>query len=529
MRNAFLLSLFVALCNSVLAQQNDIPLQRDIYLDVERNAACRNARIHSGMKPLIRSRADLTNVMGHRPDKSRRYYWLTEVLFRRHLVQVRTNDVRIDADLLLDLQLGQDFRDVSGFADTTRFYQNTRGFRVSGDLGPRFSFESSFYENQVIYPQYLWAYTRDRGVVPGQGRTKPFNGRAYDFAWATGNISWSPRRSINVQLGQGRHFVGHGYRSMLLGDNGFTYPFLKVSYLGWQDRLQYTTIHGRLQMLQRLPEENITDTLFETSSESLFYWKPVSFHHLSVHLGPVELGLFEASVFKALDSAGTRPFNALTLNPIIGLNTALNGFDGDHKQVVGIDLCVKITDKLNVYGQGVTDGPGRFGWQAGFRWFDLFGTDLHLQMEYNHASPFLYMQRDRLMNYSHTQEALAHPYGAYFDEAVAIVDYRIKEKVLLQAKVNLATYHLNGPDSLGNNFGSDILRNDLPALGAMGPLVRNLTYVDLSVSYLLNQMSNMRFTMGYWMRDLTPAPDHQNSGYLYAAFRMALFNRYYDL
>ena len=63
----------------------------------------------------------------------------------------------------------------------------------------------------------------------------------------------------------------------------------------------------------------------------------------------------------------------------------------------------------------------------------------------------------------------------------------------------------------------------------MGPLVRNLTYVDLNVSYLLNQMSNMRFTVGYWMRDLTPAPDQQNSGYLYAAFRMALFNRYYDL
>lgn len=38
--------------------------------------------------------------MGHRPDKSRRYYWLTEVLFQRHLVQVRLNDVRIDHQVL---------------------------------------------------------------------------------------------------------------------------------------------------------------------------------------------------------------------------------------------------------------------------------------------------------------------------------------------------------------------------------------------------------------------------------------------
>ena len=65
----------------------------------------------------------------------------------------------------------------------------------------------------------------------------------------------------------------------------------------------------------------------------------------------------------------------------------------------------------------------------------LFGTDLHLQMEFNHASPFLYMQGERLMNYSHTQEALAHPYGAYFDEAVAI--FREQAAGLLEGGVDL--------------------------------------------------------------------------------------------
>ena len=61
-----------------------------------------------------------------------------------------------------------------------------------------------------------------------------------------------------------------------------------------------------------------------------------------------------------------------------------------------------------------------------------------------------------------------------------------------------------------------------------GPIVRQLTYLELNASYLINQMSNMRFTIGYAMRDLSPAPDQQNSGHLYAAFRMALFNRYAD-
>lgn len=53
MRGAFLLSLFVALLQQCSRSSRTTSAQRDIYLDVERNAACRNARIHSGMKPLI--------------------------------------------------------------------------------------------------------------------------------------------------------------------------------------------------------------------------------------------------------------------------------------------------------------------------------------------------------------------------------------------------------------------------------------------------------------------------------------------
>ncbi len=504
----------------VAAQQNDIPLQRDIYLDVERNAACRTSRIHSGLKPVIQSRADLSGVMGFRPDSTRRYYWLTEVLFRRHLLQVRQKGVRLHADLLLDLQLGQDFRDNTRFADTTRFYQNTRGFWIAGDLGPRLSFQTAFFENQALYPQYLWNRTRELGVVPGQGRVKPFNGRAYDHAWAMGNVSWTPRRWMNVQLGQGRHQVGHGYRSMLLSDATSPYPYLKLSHLGWGDRLQYSTIYARLTMLRRLPTGE--------SSESLFLWKRATYNHLSLQLGPVTLGLFEATVFKCIDSTGVRPFNALQLNPVIGINTLVNGFDGDHKQVVGLDLRVKLTDKLYVYGQGVTDRPGRYGWQAGFRWFNLFGLDLHLQAEHNSAQPFLYMQRDAVTAYVHTQEGLAHPYGANFNETVVILDHRVRGKVLLQAKLNLATLRTNGADSLGGNEGSDLLLPDAPVPLPDGPVVRRLTYLDLNASYLVNQMSNMRVTIGYWMRDLTPAPDQANTGYVYVAFRMALFNRYYD-
>ncbi|MCB9170376.1 MAG: hypothetical protein H6597_02700 [Flavobacteriales bacterium] len=514
-----LVPLLIAL--GLSAQQNDVVLERDHYIDVERNAACIGSRIHTGLKPVIESRADLTGVLGYRKDTTRRYYWLTELLFRRHLIQFNKGDVHLRADPMFGLELGDDLRDKSKFIDTTRLYQNTRGFWVSGDLGPRVSFQTAFHENQVLYPQYLYLFTKATEVAPGQGRVKPFNGRAYDFGWSMGNVSWSPRGWLNVQLGQGKQFVGHGYRSMILSDNASPYPYLKFSALLWQQRLQYTTTYARLQMLERLPTDG--------AGEHLFYWKRATFDHLSLTLGRVDVALFEGTIWRDIDQNGVRPFNAMELNPLIGLNTLVNGFKGDAKEVLGLDLRVKLTNRMYVYGQAVTDDPAneRFGWQAGLRWFDLFHRDLHLQVEYDQATPFLYAHHIPLVNYAHQGQPLAHPFGAYFNEAVMIVEGRIKGHVLLQGKLNLGTYHLDSTATM--NYGGDIFDNDMMVEEEGGPLVRKLVFLDLNASYLLNQMYDLRFTVGYRMRDLTPAPDHLDSGYLYFSLCTPIFDRYYDL
>ncbi|MCB0793032.1 MAG: hypothetical protein H6595_07620 [Flavobacteriales bacterium] len=510
----------VLLACSLSAQQNDVVLERDHYLDLERNAACIGARYHTGLKPVIESRADLTGVMGYRKDTTRRYYWLTELLFRRHLLVFNKGDVHLRADPMFSLELGQDFRDQTEFSDTTRFYQNTRGFWVSGDIGPRVSFQTAFHENQALYPQYLYIFTKNAGVAPGQGRVKPFNGRAYDFGWATGNVSWSPRGWLNVQLGQGKQFVGHGYRSMILSDNSSPFPYLKFSALLWEQRLQYTTTYARLQMLERLSTGS--------EGEQLFYWKRATFDHLSLSLGRVEVALFEGTIWRDIDQNGVRPFNALEMNPVLGINTLVNGFRGDAKEVLGLDLRVKLTNAMYVYGQAVTDDPGnaRFGWQGGVRWFDLFHQDLHLQLEYDQARPFLYAHRYPLVNYAHQAQPLAHPFGAYFNEAVAILEARIKGHVLLQGKLNVGTYHLDSSST--ENHGGDIFAADDEMGTNDGILKRQLVFLDLNASYLLNQMYDLRFTVGYMMRDLTPAPDQLNSGYLYFALRTPIFNRYYD-
>ena len=118
------------------------------------------------------------------------------------------------------------------------------------------------------------------------------------------------------------------------------------------------------------------------------------------------------------------PFDPMELNPVIGVNTLVNGFGDANKSLVGLDMRVKLRDKLYVYGQFATDGPAdeRYAWQAGLRIFDLVRRDIHLQVEYNTATPFMYQNDPAQLAYVHAGLPLAHPMGAYFSEFVSILD-----------------------------------------------------------------------------------------------------------
>ncbi|QQR85044.1 MAG: hypothetical protein IPJ76_10470 [Flavobacteriales bacterium] len=509
-----------------LAQHNDVPLNRDIYLDLDRNHACRTSPVHTGLRPQIESRVDLTNVLGHRPDSTRHYYILTKVLFKTHLIDVNKKGFRVVADGVWNFELGQDFRDPSEFADTTRFYVNARGYRIAADIGARVSFSTTFYETQAIYPQYLYQYVNIGGVVPGQGRIKTTDQRGFDFSWAGGNVSWSPRRWVNVQFGHGKHFVGNGYRSVLLSDNAFNYPYLKHSWLLFKDRVQYSSIMSKLQMVgeaNRLPTGE--------SSESIFYWKRATFNHLSVNVGPAQIGLFEATHWRTVQQGGSSAFNGMQLNPVIGINTLAYGFSSEGvNNMLGLDVKVKLTDKLFAYGQFATDDPGRerFAWQAGLRMFDIFKQDLHLLLEYNSASAFTYGSATRNLGMVHYNQPMAHPLGANFTEAVGILDYR-KKRWFFTGKVNVAQIILQ--DTLGTDFGNNPLVQQLGVLGAadVPEVHRQLVHLDLSAGWIMNQNNNARIVVGWTGRDLGLAADHLNSSYLYVALRTGLFNRYYDI
>lgn len=508
-----------------LAQQNDVPLDRDIYYDIDRNGACRTSTMHTGLRPIIESRADLENVMGFRADSTPDYYIITQKLYKEHLIQVRSGEFKVDIDPVFRFEIGKDLVETSvANANQAQNNFNGRGFWIKSDLGRKVSFQTGFYENQAILPLYLYNYVQAHGVVPGQGRVKEFGQRGLDFAWAHGNVSWSPARWLNTQFGTGRHFVGNGYRSLLLSDNTFPYPYLKFSAITNNGRLQYTTINAKFQSAgepaDRLPTGE--------SSESLFFWKRASFKHVSLNLGPAQVALFEATIWRNIDSSGVRPFNAMELNPVIGLNTLVNGFGKENRQLIGLDAKYRLTDKVFVYGQFALDDPDRqrYAWQAGVQWFDLLRRDLHLLLEYNSATPFAYTSSIPRGSYSDYQQPLAHPLGAGFDEAVAIVDYGIGKRFWFRAMGSIATFRAD--TAAASVSGSDIFDTRIKAGADSLSVKRTRNWLDLNFAWRINQMSNASLSVGWVLRDIGPANDEQNSHYLYITFRTGLFNRYYD-
>lgn len=512
-----------------LAQQNEVPLQRDIYIDVERNAASLDTIVHSGLKPVIESRADLTNVMGHRMDGGRYYYWLTEKIFKEHLFIVDEGEFHLTVDPLVNIEYGYDEGDMTKYADTNRFVTNTRGFWIAGNITSKVSFQSMFHENQAVVPGYLFRRVQETGVMPGQGRVKIRFRNELDFGWSQANVSYSPTTWLNVRLGHSKHFVGHGYRSVLLSDNALNAPALEFSVLSPSRRWQYTTWHSKLMhgvsdltgddgLVDRLPTGN--------SSEALFYWMRGRFHHFSIDLGRAQLGLFEATLFRTIDEDGVRPFDAQELNPVIGINTALYGFGNNNKTLIGADLRIKATNKAYAYGQFATDGPGRYAWQAGARAFDVLRKDIHLQAEYNVVTPYMYMHSPVRQAYMHAGQPLAHPLGTAFSEVVGILDAGFG-RYWFQCKVNMAVMQVD--TALAFNHGTDLNFSENSATGGDGPLERTLTFLDLNASYLFNPNSNLRFVFGCSRRDVPGTSDGAQSTYVYISLRTGLFNRYYDI
>ena len=503
-----LLFLFLAQPLGLIAQPFFKPIQQELNGIDQRQLISTGKRYHSVSKSYLSTQFDSVKEEG-RWERRKHENIIMRKLRNENLIRVNKSDFYLTIDPLFNFEFGRDSKDTSN----PELSNNTRGFLVQGAIGKKLAFYTSFYENQSFFPKYLSEHIDETGVVPGQGRTKTFKETGYDYAMASGAISYSPWKWMNVQFGHGKNFIGDGYRSLILSDNTFNYPYLKTTMNFFDNRLQYELLYNSLIDLERLPAS--------TSTEAQFKRNAGTFHSLSYSPnGLFELSLVEGIVYSNWDSSGTRPLPWNYYMPVIGLNTGIEGYESSTAKVIsGVNVRINAVRNNIVYGQFVMDhfdADFNYGYQVGIASYDAFTLkNLDIQLEWNNIPQDMYKHQNDQLEFKHYGEYLAHPSGRDLSEIVGILRYRFRD-FFISGKWVYSGRNSLVRDELANGVSIETLREE------------DVFYQDYAFGYLINPRTNMKIKLGYISRELSYEDITEETGWYYISFITDLKNVYYD-
>ncbi len=214
--------LCVSISLSINAQEL-LPLSHQFQADLGFNGRGRRVKEYvfniESVKPIVNP------YLNHSGNIHKIYFdkrWFTRKLYRESFLEMKNKKQILYIDPIVDLRYGKE--------GGNSLYQNTRGYFIRGYISEKLWFQTSFFENQARFPKYINSYIDSFAVVPGMINPKLFKTDAYDYAIAMGQISFSLNQYYNVQFGQGKNFIGNGYRSLMLSDNTAPYLFLRNNF-----------------------------------------------------------------------------------------------------------------------------------------------------------------------------------------------------------------------------------------------------------------------------------------------------------
>lgn len=517
---------------SINAQEYYLPLNNDInaFYDPELNKL--DNRFHTSVRPYRLSELN-TSINTDSLIQKKMYFNAatnTSLLYRKlkreHLFQINSEDFHCTISPLFNFEFGKD-----RVTDSST-YLNGRGFSVNGSIGKNFSFSSSFYENQGTFVPYLNSNIRQNSVVPGQGYVRDFY-KGFDYGMATGYISYTPSKYFNFQFGNDKNFIGDGYRSLLLSDNSFNYPFLKITTTIW--KFKYVNLFAQM--------DDIRNPVYHAAGHH-YKKKYGSFHYLSYNVTKrLNIGLFENVMWSGTDTLGNRGFEVAYLNPVIFYRPVEFSKGSPDNVNLGLNWKYKINNWNALYGQVILDefklkevksGDGwyanKHGIQFGLKSFNLFTIkDLNFQTEFNAVRPYMYSHVDPISNYAHYNQALAHPLGSNFKESVSFLRYRYKSFYTVVKFL----FAVHGADTAGQNFGNDLYLSYLTKHHEYGNYIgqglkKILTYQDFRVGYIVNPKTNLNIEVGISSRSEKDIYYTRQTNFIYFGIRTSLTNFYYD-
>ncbi len=520
-----ILGLFI-ITVSVQAQQ--VGLLNHTFQYSDRYLYNKQSLFHTSVKPYLRSHTDtIVSIDTLCSIGVSKKMW--DIVFNRSLIKKEINQFSFSIDPIIHFEVGRDndFDKIS--------WINSRGVFIRASLGKKVAIGSQFTENQAVYNDFrrgrIGALTQM--VVPGQGIAKPYkeNPGGFDYYFSEAYISYSPSKFFNFQLGTGKNFFGDGYRSLLLSDNSFSYPYFKITTDVW--KIKYVNLWAQFQHLR----DRMPDIVAHTKKWGAFQylsWNATKWLNIS---------LFEAVLWNNRDSLGHRGFDVQYANPVIYLRPTEWSLGSPDNVLVGASGKITLFKNTALYGQVVLDefklnelkeGNGwyanKWGIQAGLKTFDLFRIKrLDFQSEMNVVRPFMYSHTDPVTNYAHFNQPLAHPMGSNFAELVSFLRYGYK-RVSVELQF---VYAKHGSDTADLNYGNDMFLSYSTFSQPYGnhffqaePV--NLKIMRATAHFLINPSYNLNVYAGVQIRDESSATPTRQQKLITFGIRTSLQNFYWD-
>jgi hypothetical protein len=521
----------------------NIPFSHSYYAQFDASLNRMGSNNHTASKPYTYAEISKYYNLKEQNDKLKKNVsgWWAKKLWNENTVEIKGDDYWFTLNPILDLQVGK-----ATHSEAYYTYVNTRAINFRGGLGKQINFSTTIFESQGRFADYFNRYAEsikpaggNPAIIPGIGIAKNFKTDAYDFPLAEANITFTPNKYFDMQLGYGRNFIGDGYRSLLESDGASPYPYFKLDTKFW--KIKYTNTFMWLK-----------DVRPEVTLERTYATKFMANHYLSWNVSnKLNLGFFESVIWTNTNDRG---FDVSFVNPIIfyrSVEFASSARTGN--ALLGLTYKYKWNNQVNLYGQFLLDEfslgdiksgnnswKNKYGYQLGVKYYNAFHIDnLLLQLEYNNVRPYVYSHSNPITNYGHNNQSIGHQWGGNFKEFVAIARYH-KGRCFADIKLTTGTRGLDFDTTEDDyNYGGGIYKDydesrpfDSGVKIGQGNKT-NFFMADIQGGYLINPSTNLKIFASYIYRDFNPMQNtatvfNESTNWFSVGVRSDIFNWYFD-
>jgi hypothetical protein len=302
-------------------------------------------------------------------------------------------------------------------------------------------------------------FTRQFGdslnILPGMGFARKAADGAYFAHIPSGSISYKAGKYFHFELGNGKHFWGFGYRSLILGDHGAPMPYFRLTTRVW--KVKYTSLFLKLKDI------STTNQLNQARG------KYAALHSLSWNAtSRLNFSIYEMVIWQDRDTLNRRNLDLNYLNPLLFYRPVEFAQGSADNVLIGAGARYRVSKNTTLYAQFILDEfllkeirektgwwANKYGGQLGLKAVDVIIPGLGIQSEVNAVRPFTYTHGSPVQAWGHLNQPLAHPLGANFYEWVNFIGYRWK-KWRIREQFTWATF---GRDENGQNLGGNVFQS----------------------------------------------------------------------